>query len=273
MQRGWDVHDTTKLLTAITFAGLGGFWILLYSYWLRDKGSGMAVYGGRITGLVSGKAEPIDVAGHLIDASPASAAAWPRWRRYLSVDVLVGIGGNLATTLMTCLLAYALLYPKGLLPADYEIAVVQSTFFEVSWGPIGRILFLIVAAAFLTDTWLGTADGVSRMHAELVWSRVPGARRWSLRQWYYVMLALLTTITCFTMLLDAPGPLILLSAVIGFVGTVIFPPALYVLNYRRLAPTLPPWARPGRLDAFWLWLCFAVYALLATVYVWALIFK
>ena len=38
--------DATKLLTAITFAGLGGFWTLFYSYWLRDKGSGMAHYMG-----------------------------------------------------------------------------------------------------------------------------------------------------------------------------------------------------------------------------------
>jgi len=35
---------------------------------------------------------------------------------------------------MTCLLAYALLFPKGLLPEHYELAVVQSRFFEVSWG-------------------------------------------------------------------------------------------------------------------------------------------
>ena len=43
-------------------------------------------------------------------------------------------------------------------------------------------------------------------------------------------------ITSFTMLLDAPGPLILTSAVIGFIGTVIFPVALYLLNHRMLAP-------------------------------------
>lgn len=33
----WDYTDATKLLTAITFAGLGGVWILFYSYWMRDK--------------------------------------------------------------------------------------------------------------------------------------------------------------------------------------------------------------------------------------------
>ena len=269
MVRGWDLHDTTKLLTAITFAGLGGFWILLYSYWLRDKGCGMAVHGGRITGLVTGTEEPAGVDGSLIDASPQSAAEWSRWRRFLSVDVLIGILGNLATTLMTCLLAYALLYPRGLLPEDYEIAVVQSAFFEVSWGPFGRVLFLIVAAAFLTDTWLATADGVSRMQADIIFTQFPRARRRSLRWWYYVMLAVLTVITCLTMLLDAPGPLILLTAVIGFAGTVIFPPALYALNFRCLAPALPAWAQPRRRDALWLGISFVVYLVLAAGYLFA----
>jgi hypothetical protein len=40
MPRPWDSADATRLLTAVTFAGLGGFWTLFYSYWLRDKGAG-----------------------------------------------------------------------------------------------------------------------------------------------------------------------------------------------------------------------------------------
>ncbi len=54
----WDPADATKLLTGITFAGLGGFWILLYSYWLGEKGAGMAGYSDRITGLREGGPEP-----------------------------------------------------------------------------------------------------------------------------------------------------------------------------------------------------------------------
>ena len=167
----------------------------------------------------------------------------------LGTDALIGIGGNLATTLMTCLLAWALLFPQGLLPQDYDIAVVQSRFFEVSWGPIGRVVFLVVAAAFLTDTWLATADGVSRMQADIVHTLYPASRRIELRTWYFIFLGLLTVVTCFTMLLDAPGPLILISAVIGFIGTVIFPAALYQLNHRNLAGGPP--ARDGRARGRW----------------------
>ncbi|WDT79684.1 MAG: Nramp family divalent metal transporter [Candidatus Manganitrophus sp.] len=181
----------------------------------------------------------------------------------------MGIGGNLATTLMTCLLACALLFPKGFLPEDYELAVVQSRFFEVSWGPVGRLLFLVVAAAFLTDTWLATADGVSRMQADIVTILFPErSKRFTVRQWYYIFLGLLTVITSLTMLLDQPGPLILISAAIGFAGTIIFPVALYLLNHRLLAPQLPEWARPSKESARRLLFCFVAYFGLAVVYLW-----
>lgn len=270
MPRPWDPADATKLLTAVTFAGLGGFWILFYSYWLRDKGCAMAAHIGRITGPLAGKPEAIPAEGHLPEDSPEAEARWGTWRRYLSGDALIGIGGNLATTLMTCLLAYALLFPKGLLPQDYELAVVQARFFEVSWGAFGRILFLLVAAAFLTDTWLATADAVSRIQADIVYTLFPRARRLEVRQWYYVVLGVLTVITSLTMLVAAPGPLILTSAVIGFVGTVIFPVALWRLN-RRLAPHLPAWAAPSRASQALLGVSFAAYVALALAYLAALV--
>jgi Mn2+/Fe2+ NRAMP family transporter len=268
MPRPWEPRDATKLLTAIAFAGLGGFWILFYSYWLRDKGVGMAVHMGRITGVIADKPEVVTSDGNLPNEGAENSGRWQQWLRYLRADVLVGIVGNLSTTLMTCLLAYALLYPKGLLPQEYELAVVQARFFEVSWGEIGRILFLIVAAAFLADTWLATADAVSRMQADIVHILFPKSRRLSLRTWYYVFLGLMTAITCLTMLLDTPGTLILTSAVIGFAGTVIFPVALYLLNYRKLPPHLPAWARPGGAGPWLLGISFAVYLGLAVAYGW-----
>lgn len=268
MPRPWDNNDATRLLTAVTFAGLGGFWILFYSYWMRDKGNAMAAHMGRITGPIVGKPETVTEDGNLPGESQESAIRWNSWRRYLAVDTLIGIGGNLFTTLMTCLLAYALLFPKGILPQEYELVVVQSSFFEVSWGYIGRFLFLIVAATFMADTWLATADAVSRMQADIVHILFPGSRKFALRHWYYFFLGTLTVVTSLTMLLDTPGTLIMISAVIGFLGTVIFPIALYFLNYRILAPNLPQWARPKRISYYILAVSFLAYLILAIAYLW-----
>jgi len=271
MPRPWDPADATKLLTAITFAGLGGFWILFYSYWLRDKGSGMAAHNGRITGLITGRAETASVSGSLPQDTGEDATRWRAWERYLRTDTLIGILGNLATTMMTCLLAYALLFPQGLLPKDYELAVVQSEFFAASLGETGRVLFLVVAAAFLADTWLATADAVARTQADIVQALFPAARRYSQRRWYFLFICVLTAVTGLTMLADQPGTLILLSAVIGFIGTVTFPVALYLLNYRLLPAHLPPWARPRRRRAWLLGVSFLAYAALAVMYLLAVL--
>lgn len=267
MPRPWEPADATKLLTAITFAGLGGFWILFYSYWIRDKGAGMARHIGRITGPITGKPEAIPTAGYLPDESSENPHRWNQWMRYLRWDAGIGVGGNLLTTLMTCLLAYALLFPEGLIPEGYELAVVQSRFFEISWGRIGAIIFLLVAAAFLSDTWLVTVDAVSRMQADIITTQFPWSRRYEVRHWYYFFLGLLTLITSLTILLEAPGPLILLSAVIGFVGTLIFSVALLILNHYHLPAQLPAWARPGALSRWILSGICLLYASAAVLYV------
>jgi len=243
--RPWQSEDATKLLTAITFAGLGGFWTLFYSYWLREKGSGMSSRMGHVTGIL-GKKEVISESGFIVEDNPDSKRALTPWRRFLLLDIGVGIFGNLLTTLLTCLLAYALLFPEGILPQGYDLAVVQSRFFEVRLGGLGRILFLFVAALFLSDTWLATVDAVSRIHTEVIRSLFPRFRDLTFQNGYYIFLILLTLITSITMAFEAPGPLILLSAIIGFIGTVIFSFTLLFLNHRFLPRHLPSFARPGK---------------------------
>lgn len=265
MPRAWDPADATKLLTAITFAGLGGFWTLFYSYWIRDKGIGMAHYMGRITGPITGKPEAIPSFG-FAPGEDEGLAHVSQWRRFLASDITIGIGGNILTTLMTCLLAYALLYPGGLLPEHYQLAVVQSRFFEVTWGPVGKVLFLIVAAAFLSDTWLATVDAVSRIHTDCVYGFFPRARAIPVRSWYLFFLLVLTAVTSVTILWQEPGPLILLSAVIGFIGTVLFSVALIFLNHVYLPRHLPSVARPGRLNLFFLLISCLAYIVLAAGY-------
>ena len=266
--RPWDPDDATRLLTAVTFAGLGGFWTLFYSYWLRAKGAGMAGH--------------LDAAAPAADAAASAAQEEPllperagpdlrRWQRFLLFDSGVGVVGNLATTLMTCLLAYALLFPRGLYPEGYHLAVVQSEFFSVRFGGLGRILFLIVAAAFLCDTWIGTMDSVARVHADVCRAVFPRAAAVPSRRLYYIFLACGSALTVVTLPLGEPGALILLTAVIGFVGTVVYTWALVYVD-RTLLPRLAPDLAPaGSASRNLLVLSGAAYTLLAILYIAALL--
>jgi hypothetical protein len=69
-------------------------------------------------------------------------------------------------------------------------------------------------------------------------------------------------------MLDAPGPLILTSAVIGFVGTVIFSVAVLVLNHHFLPPIIPTWAHLGKLSWYIMLLVCVAYGALALAYLY-----
>lgn len=269
--RTWDPADATKLLTAITFAGLGGFWTLFYSYWLREKGAGMAANVKPIEGLIGHKSTKQPDEGFVMTDTSENKSSWKIWKKYLLIDSGIGIFGNIFTTLMTCLLAYALLFPKGLLPEKYHIAVVQSQFFAVSWGTIGKTLFLLIAAAFLADTWFATVDAVSRAYTDCVYNFFPKAKKYSVRTWYFIFLILLTIVTSVTMPLAQPGPLILISAVIGFIGTVLFTGALVYQNRKIIPKFVPSFAKPGRFSFTAISISWIAYLCLAVGYVYLLI--
>lgn len=76
--------------------------------------------------------------------------------------------------------------------------MVQSAFFGETMGGIGRAIFLIVAAAFLSDSWLTITDAVSRMHSDFFFSNFSWARRFTFRTWYYIFVAILTVISAIT---------------------------------------------------------------------------
>ncbi|HKY06660.1 MAG TPA: hypothetical protein VJQ55_00375, partial [Candidatus Binatia bacterium] len=92
------------------------------------------------------------------------------------------------------------------------------------------------------------------------------ARRFDYRRWYLFFLLLLTGITSITMQLNEPGTLILISAVIGFVGTVFYSVALIFLNHVYLPRQLPAAARPGRISLALLVASCCAYFVLAVVY-------
>lgn len=269
--RTWDPGDSTRLLTAVSFAGLGGFWTLFYSSWLREKGAGMASHMGRLTSPISGRAELIEDTGFRPEDSAELPGRVRGWTRFLWADAGVGVIGNLGTTLLTCLLSYALLFPEGKVPTESQLVTFQAEFFQTSWGNAGRVVFLLVAAAFLSDTWLGTVDAVAHTHTSMLRAFAPGlSERFTYRRLYYAFIVVLTAVTALTMATRSPAALMLTSAVIGFAGTVLYSAALLHLNYRVLPRLMPAAAAPPRAGAWVLGLVVATYSALAIAYLYSL---
>ena len=90
----FQVADAEQLLTAITFAGLGGFWTLFYSYWIKEKGAGMASYRTPMTGFRGHRVAPQASQGALPTSDRESTLRLKSWYRYLALETWIGILGN-----------------------------------------------------------------------------------------------------------------------------------------------------------------------------------
>ena len=240
-------NDLDILLTSIAFAGMGGFFNIMYCYWVRDKGHGMSKYVGRVTSPVTGEPETIPATGFGFEDSEHNRRNYRDWIKFMRFDNLFGILTNLLTVTLMVWLAWALLLPKGTYPSGWNIAVVQATFFESAMGVIGRVIFLLVAAAFLADSWLGITDAVARMHSDFFFTTFPWARRWSFRTWYYGFVVILTIVSATTMPMAQPGTLIILGGVLNFFAMTFYMPFLIYLNYFMVPKSLPVWTRPKRI--------------------------
>ncbi|MBM3263566.1 MAG: Nramp family divalent metal transporter [candidate division Zixibacteria bacterium] len=255
----WDPEDLSTVLTAIVFAGAGGFGQLFLSYWMRDKGVGMALYMGRVTNPLRASAEVITSTGYVFADTEENRRAYTGFMRYLKIETIIGIALNFTTTLIMCWLAWALLRPEGIIPKGWELAVVQSAFFEVSWGAVGKSLFLLVAAAFLCDAWLQCTDGFSRMQADFVYSNFPRSHRYHFRSVYFFFVGVFTVLTTVTLPLAEPGQLIIIRGVIAFMAMALFCPGLIYLNYVLLPRVFPSWVKPHPLHRALMFLVTAIY--------------
>jgi hypothetical protein len=239
-----DPKELERFLTLICYSGLGGFWSLFYSFWIREKGYGMAAYVGHITSPLTGKRELIAFEGYRFEDSAENRSRFRGWMRTLITDNAIGLAGNLATTLMMALLAFAILHPAGRIPEGWRVASEQGAFFAVAWGPAGRILFLVIAGCFLMDTWLAGVDAVSRVHAEMTCTFAPKARGRGLRYWYYLFLAATVTVSWITIPLKQPEAIVTFTGVISLFAVAIFASALWVINDVLLPRAFPSWIRP-----------------------------
>lgn len=264
----WSGFDYSKLITGLVFAGMGGFLNLMYSYWMKDKGTGMAKYSPKMSGALSGKNEEDNGEVELlIKDDEINKTRWKAWVRYLNMDSFLAVFINVMTIVLTSFLAFVLLWPTRNYPEGWSITVSQSRFFEASFGAAGRVVFLLVAAAFLVDTWLALADGVSRQFADFCYSYWGKRGRLSSeKKWYTFWLIFLTVASIVTMPLANPGALMNITGVISVFAFVFYIPALWYLNYVKLPKLEPAFTKPTTVSSIWLWLVWMVYLGLAVWY-------
>ena len=264
MPPNWDPADAATLITSIAYLGLGGFWQLTYSTWVRGAGAGMAAYVPKLTSPITGKPVVIPSTGYFPRDTEENRRRYHDWMKVIATNNTWGVCINLFTTIIMAFLAYAILHPMGIWPAGYRICVEQAHFWGKVWGPIGFTLFLAVSAALIIDTYIVILDFVPRMYTDFFHAAFKRLRAKSYTWWYYVLVGIFALWTAITLFLAAPGPLIIWGGVLNFLAWPVMHILMLYINYYKL-PKLAKWLRPS---SYWLIIGIVITAIYTYLAIW-----
>lgn len=235
--------DYDILLTSLAYLGLGGFWQLTYPNWIREAGTGMAKYIGRITSPITGKPEFSGVVGYAPECNEENKKRYYGWLKTVYVNNTWGVVINLFTTILMAFLGFAILHPKGIWPAGYRLVVEQGHFLGDIW-PHGFTLFLIVAAFLMVDTYAVILDFVPRLYTDFLHTTFPSTRKMPYRWWYYLFVVIFFVWTAISILLVPPGPLIVWGGVLNFLAFPVMHLAMLYMNYYKMPKHVCSWLKP-----------------------------
>jgi hypothetical protein len=231
----WDPKDADVLNTLLAYSGAtGGFWGLMYSFWVRDKGLGMSKHCGRVTSPFTGELEAVPSTGFGFEPTEENLREYKKWSRVLWIDVGFSIFLQALTTLLVVILSYALLFPKGIYPTGWRLVVVQADFLGALFGEIGRKAFYFIGFFWMIDTYLVAIDHFSRMVASNLQSNIPATRRVQYRTIYYLTFIIYSIIGSITIFFATPGALILATGVANQLIMIIYTFAFLYLNWYLL---------------------------------------
>ena len=108
-----DDFSFLRFFGATVFAGAGGFGLLFYAYYLRDKGIGMGERFPMLTIDIRGKQERSNETGYIFTETPENKKRFRDWNSFVIYDTTLFFGVMSAITLFLFMFAaLVVLYPQ-----------------------------------------------------------------------------------------------------------------------------------------------------------------
>jgi len=156
-----------SFLAAFAYTGAGGNLNLAQSYYVKEKGYAMGIHSGKITSLLTGKSETIELEGSTFEAHSENLASFKKWWKVANIEHLIVFWGTgLLTILLLSLLAYSNVFGLTGTGASINFVILEGSTIGAKVIPFVGTLFITVAAIFLFATQLTVLDATSRIMAE-----------------------------------------------------------------------------------------------------------
>ena len=224
------------------YSGAGGTVNAMLTYWLRDKGFGMAGTVGVQPTSVGAQVILLPREGAIFPPSEANLAKWREWWRYLRADLfwlwtvvcLIGMALPVALALDAV--------PRNLDVSGLGAGAVFARELARRYGAVLWMPALLTALWIFFSTQVGIAEGFARHVTEMLWTAGarPGARGpvWL----FYPVLALFVAAGGLAMTRAAPLTLILIGANVAALNFAVL--SFHTLRLNRAL--LPEPLRPPR---------------------------
>jgi len=246
---GWVAVGTIPAGITLTAIGpflnqpAGGFWNFWHTYWVREKGMGMASYFGHVTGLTA-PAEEIRRTGYMFDTDNPTQVERFRgwlWMNTTTLAVFFIILGGILFTYFASLAGYsaATIYNMQV-PSGIKIATVLAEIFRAAFGQFGWFLFIIILIFALFDSQFSVYDGIARMFADVVAVETNATDRRPYRFFYFMMMGFLCAIGLITVWMRTPY---ILWVIINWAGVAVHAGltlGVTYLNFKLLPGPIKP---------------------------------
>jgi len=264
---GWVAVGTIPAGITLTAIGpflnqpAGGFWNFWHTYWVREKGMGMASYFGHVTGLTA-PAEEIRRTGYMFDTDNPSQVERFRgwlWMNTTTLAVFFILLGGILFTYFASLAGYsaATIYNMQV-PSGIKIATILAEIFKAAFGQFGFILFIIVLIFALFDSQFSVYDGIARMFADVVAVETHATERRPYRFWYFLMMGILCAVGMITVWMRTPY---ILWVIINWAGVAVHAAltlGVTYLNFKLLPGPIKP--------TMWIIVCNVAWAIALFIY-------
>jgi hypothetical protein len=231
-------------LGALAYAGAGGNLNLAQSLYAKEKGYGMGRYSGRITNILAGNPEEVELEGSTFEINSGNLERFNTWWRRINIEhgIVFWLTGA-ATMLLLSLLAYATVYGHPEAGTSINFVLLQGAAIGQRLLPGIGLVFLVAAAVMLFGTQFSVYGSNGRMAAENL--AIADKKRFPIHQapkyfYFFLWLQIILGIIIFAVGFTEPLALVVTGAVLNAFSMFVYSGLVLWLNLTALQKPLRP---------------------------------
>lgn len=231
-------------LAALAYAGAGGNLNLAQSFYVKEKGYGMGKYAGKLTNILSGKKEKLELEGAIFENTPENLDKFRLWWRSINLEhaIVFWITGAF-TMLLLSLLAYSLVRGESGVETSINFVIFEAKAIASRTFPLLGALFLVMAGVMLFGTQFSVYGSNARIASEnLLIGFKNKLKIENLNKYFYgfLWIQILAGIVILALGFTEPLTLVVTGAVLNAISMFIYSGLVLLLNLTFLPKEVRP---------------------------------